>query len=179
MFNKKNQQPRQPRTRVNMQIRVPSVRVRMDGKDLGIMNTSAAQRLADEDGLDLIEIVPQAQPPVCLIADYGKYKYEINIKEKEARRKQRESLVETKEVRFRTRINDHDIDVKVASINRFIKEGNKVALSLEFKNREITHKEEGFQVMKKVMGMIQEWVTVEKNLSMEGRRITARVAPKE
>lgn len=180
MYNNRrdNSQPKKPFTRMNMNIRVPNIRVVKNGEQLGVMPTKDALRIAQEEGLDLIEIVPNANPPVCHIMEYGQWKYEESRKKKEAARRQRESVVETKEVRFRPGTDDHDIETKVKAIKRFIEEGDKVQLSLEYKKREIVHKEEGYEVINKVISLVSEVASVEMAPKMEGKKLTARLGPK-
>jgi translation initiation factor IF-3 len=172
------QQPKKNFIRMNMNIRVPSVRVIKDGEQLGIMPTRDALRLAQEDGRDLIEIVPNANPPVCHIMDYGQWKYEEGRKVKDQARRQRETMIEIKEVRFRPVTNMHDIDTKIKSIRKFIEDGDKVQISLEFKKREIAHKEEGYAVIEKVLSLITEFASVELAPKMEGKKLMCRLAPK-
>lgn len=178
MFNKETPQQKKNFVRANLQIRVPNVRVVRDGEQLGVMPTIKAFKLAEEDGLDLIEVVPQANPPVCHIADLGKYRFEQSQKEKEQRKKQRESMIETKEVRFRPVTNDHDIETKIRHIKAFLEEGDKVQLNVEFKkNRELAHQAEGYTLINKVLALLEGSVIVEMKPKMEGRRIFARIAP--
>jgi translation initiation factor IF-3 len=169
------QQSKKPFTRVNLNIRVPSVRVVRDGEQLGVMPTNRAQQLADEAGLDLIEVVPNATPPVCHIADYGEYKYRQKIAEKEQARKQRETQVETKEVRFRPGTDDHDIETKVKTVRRFLEEKKKVQVNVDYKWRELSHKEEGFKVINQVIEAVADVGVVEVRPKLEGKRLTARL----
>ena len=139
---------REDQNRVNWQIRVPQVRVVRDEEQLGVMPTDAARKMAMDDGLDLVEIAPTAKPPVCRIMDYGRFKYEQNIKKKEAAKKQRESQVQLKEIRLRPAIQDHDIETKINQAKKFIEEGCRVQFNLQFKGyRELNHKDQGFTVM--------------------------------
>lgn len=173
--NKKNEYL----TRINFNIRVPSVRVVQDGQQLGIMPTDKARQIAQEAGLDLVEIVPHAQPPVCEIMDYGKRKFEEKIKAKEAARKQRESEIQLKEIRLRPGIAEGDIDTKVAQAKGFLAEGKNVQFNLQFKgHREMSHKEQGFAVINKVVSDLAGVCVVEKAPKLEGNRITCRLIPK-
>lgn len=175
----RNNKPKQSFTRVNFQIRVPQVRVVRDGEQLGIMTTDAARRIAQDAGLDLVEVAPQAKPPVCHILDYDKYRYEQKQREKDAKRKQKEQSSELKELRLRPAIQDHDIDTKVNAARRFLEDGHKVQFNLQYKNREITHKEEGFKVMNKIIEALKDVADVERAPKMEGFRLTCKLEPKK
>lgn len=166
-------------TRVNFQIRVPQVRVVKEGQQLGIMNTDQARKIAQDDGLDLVEIVPNARPPVCHIIDYDKYRYQQKQKEKEQKRKQKEASVELKEIRLRPRIQDHDIETKVSAARRFLESGQRVQFNLQYKNREITHKEEGFVIVNKIIESLKDIATVERAPKMEGFRLICKLEPKK
>ena len=171
---------REDQNRVNWQIRVPQVRVVRDEEQLGVMPTDAARKMAMDDGLDLVEIAPTAKPPVCRIMDYGRFKYEQNIKKKEAAKKQRESQVQLKEIRLRPAIQDHDIETKINQAKKFIEEGCRVQFNLQFKGyRELNHKDQGFTVMQKIVQIMEQHSTVEKSPSMEGNRISCIFMPKE
>ena len=163
-------------TRVNFNIRCPTVRVVWDGKQLGIMSGDAARKLAFDAELDLVEIAPQAQPPVCSIMDYEKFRYEQKQKEKEQKKNQKNS--EIKELRLRPGIQEHDISTKIGAVRRFLIDGKKVQLNLQFKNREITHKEEGFRVINKIVKDVVDVANVERAPSMEGNRLICRLEPK-
>jgi translation initiation factor IF-3 len=164
-------------TRVNYQIKVPIIRLIKDNQQIGIVKTDDARRMAQEAGLDLVEIVSHTNPPVCHILDYEKYRYEQAQKDKEQKRKQRESFIEMKEVRFRPGIQDHDIETKVNTIRRFIEEGKKVQVSLVFKNREITHKEEGVKVVEKIISSVKDIANVAKQPKLEGFRLLCILEP--
>jgi translation initiation factor IF-3 len=167
------------RHRLNGNIRVPEVRVVQDGKQLGIMKTYEAQRLADDAGLDLVEIAPQGNPPVCSIMDYGKFKYEEKIKQKEHDRKQRESAHQLKEIRLTPSIGDHDVEVKVKQCKEFLEEGKRVLVVVKFQKRQLNHKEMGFEVVKKFIAALGDKVTVESEPRLDGNRLNCRVAPKQ
>jgi translation initiation factor IF-3 len=163
--------------RINHRIRVPEIRVILDeGDQLGIMPTHEALRLAEEKGLDLVEISPRAFPPVCRIMDYGKYKYEEAKKKQQARK--RASTVETKEIKFRPKTEEHDMDFKVKHVRRFLEGGNKVRLAVVFRGREITHPKTGMNVLNRVVEMCSDIATVEATPNMEGRRMIMVIAPK-
>ncbi len=147
-----------------------------DGKQLGIMLTHIAIRIAEEKGLDLVEVNPKAAPPVCKIIDHGKFKYEEARKKRTAKKKQ--SVVTVKEVKLRPKTDVHDLAVKIRAITRFLAEGNKAKLVIVFRGREIVHPETGKAVLLKVLAELQEWAVVEQMPLMEGRRMTMLIAPK-
>jgi translation initiation factor IF-3 len=164
--------------RINHRIRVPEIRVIVDEGDqqLGVMPTHEALKLAEEKGLDLVEISPRAFPPVCKIMDYGKYKYEEAKKKQQARK--RASTVETKEIKFRPKTEEHDMDFKVKHVRRFLEGGNKVRLAVVFRGREITHPQTGMNVLNRVVERCADIATVEATPNMEGRRMIMVIAPK-
>ena len=162
--------------RINHRIRVPEIRVILDEEQLGILPTHEALRLAEEKGLDLVEISPRAFPPVCRIMDYGKYKYEEAKKKQQA--KKRASTVETKEIKFRPKTEGHDMDFKVKHVRRFLEGGNKVRLAVVFRGREITHPQTGLNVLLRVVERCTDIASVEANQNMEGRRMIMVIAPK-
>jgi translation initiation factor IF-3 len=162
--------------RINHRIRVPEIRVILEEEQLGIMPTHEALRLAEEKGLDLVEISPRAFPPVCRIMDYGKYKYEEAKKKQQARKKA--STVETKEIKFRPKTEGHDMDFKVKHIRRFLEGGNKVRLAVVFRGREITHPQTGVSVLNRVVERCSDISSVEATSMMEGRRMIMVIAPK-
>jgi translation initiation factor IF-3 len=162
--------------RINHRIRVPEIRVIFDEEQLGIMPTHEALRLAEEKGLDLVEISPRAFPPVCRIMDYGKYKYEEAKKKQQA--KKRSSTVETKEIKFRPKTEEHDMDFKVKHVRRFLETGNKVRLAVVFRGREITHPQTGMAVLNRVVERCADIATVEATPNMEGRRMIMVIAPR-
>ncbi|HEX2689639.1 MAG TPA: translation initiation factor IF-3, partial [Kofleriaceae bacterium] len=155
--------------RINHRIRVPEIRVILEEEQLGIMPTHEALRLAEEKGLDLVEISPRAFPPVCRIMDYGKYKYEEAKKKQQQRKKA--STVETKEIKFRPKTEEHDMDFKVKHVRRFLEGGNKVRLAVVFRGREITHPQTGLAVLHRVVERCADIASVEANNTMEGRRM--------
>jgi translation initiation factor IF-3 len=178
-FSKDQNFRREDEHRVNFNIRVPQVRVIRDEEQLGIMATDVARRMAMDDGLDLVEIAPTAKPPVCRIMDYGRFKYEQNIKKKETAKKQREAQTHLKEIRLRPGIADHDTDVKIGQAKKFLAEGHRVQFNLQFRGgRELSHKERGYQVMQRIIEALAESGTVEKNPAMEGNRIVCCFTPK-
>ncbi|MCI2098588.1 MAG: translation initiation factor IF-3 [Succiniclasticum sp.] len=164
--------------RINDDIRVREVRViDENGQQLGIMATRDAVRIAEEHHLDLVEISPQARPPVCKILDYGKYRYEQQKREKEARKKQK--VFEIKEVKLRPGIEDHDFDVKFKNAVRFLADGNKVKVTIMFRGREMSHPELGEVLLDKMAAQLGDTAVVEKKPKIEGRNMTMVVAPKQ
>src|SRR5690242_18375240 len=162
--------------RINNRIRVPEVRVIAEEEQLGVMPTHEALRLAEERGLDLVEISPRAFPPVCRIMDYGKYKYEQAKKKQQARK--HASTVEIKEIKFRPKTEGHDMDFKVKHVRRFLEGGNKVRLAVVFRGREITHPQTGMNVLNRVVEATNDLATVEVTPNMEGRRMIMIIAPR-
>ncbi|HVV82106.1 MAG TPA: translation initiation factor IF-3 [Kofleriaceae bacterium] len=164
--------------RINNRIRVPEVRVIVDDGEgqLGVLPTHEALRLAEEKGLDLVEISPRAFPPVCRIMDYGKFKYEQAKKKQQARK--HASTVEIKEIKFRPKTEGHDMDFKVKHVRRFLEGGNKVRLAVVFRGREITHPQTGMAVLNRVVEATADLSTVEVTPNMEGRRMIMIIAPK-
>jgi len=162
---------------VNRRIRVPQVRViGADGQQLGVLDTSEALRIAEEGGLDLVEVSPKAMPPVCKIMDYGKFKYEDSKKRKDAKKHQ--STVTYKEIKFRPKTDAHDLDFKVKHIRRFLSEGNKARLVVIFRGREIVHPETGQAMLKRVVELTQDIAMVEQPPMMEGRRMLMIISPR-
>jgi translation initiation factor IF-3 len=172
----RNQQ-RQPQVRVNYRIRVPEVRViAADGTQLGIMTSQDAIRMAQEQTLDLVEVNPKADPPVCKIMDFGKYKYEEKKRANEARKKQ--NVVEIKEVKVRPKTDEHDLDTKIRHIRRFLEEGNKAKITVRFRGREITHPEKGREVLDDIIKALEGLINIEGNPALEGKAMTMLIAPK-
>jgi translation initiation factor IF-3 len=168
---------RAPQIRVNHRIRVPEVRVVLDdGSQLGVMSTSDALKAAEERGLDLVEVNPKSNPPVCKILDFGKYKYEEKKRASDAKRKQ--TVVELKEVKLRPKTDDHDLNVKVRHAKRFLEGGNKVKFTVRFRGREITHPERADLQLNWLMRELDEIANVEQRAQMEGRTMSLIIAPK-
>ena len=162
---------------INEEIRDREVRViGQDGEQLGIMATSAALALAEEKQLDLVKIAPQAKPPVCKIMDYGKYRFEQSKREREMRKNQK--VIVIKEVQLSATIEEHDIDVKFRAAEKFLKDGNKVKVSIRFRGRQIAHSEIGLDVMKDFAERCKDVAVVERKPIMEGRNMTMVLAPK-
>ena len=162
--------------RINRQIRVPEIRlIDHTGENVGVVNPSDAIERAEQVGLDLVEISPNASPPVCKIMDFGKYKYEQQKKAAEAKKKQK--TTELKEVKFRPNIDSHDYDVKMRSVTKFLEEGDKVKITLRFRGREMAHQEIGRELLQKIGGEISEMGKVESMPRMEGRQMTMVISP--
>lgn len=162
---------------INEEIRDRELRViDTDGTQLGIMSLKEAVNLAAERKLDLVKIAPKAKPPVCKILDYGKYKYELQKKEKEARKKQK--TMQVKEIRLSTFIEDHDVEVKAKNAAKFLKAGDKVKVSLRFRGRERDYTNKGMDVMKRFAQVVSEVGDIEKKPSFEGRSLIMILAPK-
>ena len=162
---------------INEQIRDKEVRlIGSDGEQLGIMSAKEAMFKAQEAGLDLVKIVPQAKPPVCKIIDYGKYRYELARKEKEAKKKQK--VIEIKEVRLSPNIEDNDLNTKVSAAKKFLEKGNKVKVTLRFRGREMAHMASSKHILDDFAKMLEEVAVVEKPAKVEGRSMTLVLAQK-
>ena len=148
-----------------------------DGDQIGIRSIEDAIALAEEAGMDLVEIAPQAAPPVCRIMDWGKFRFEESKKQQAQRKKQKQ--IQVKEVKFRPGTDDHDYDVKMRNLRRFIEEGNKVKVTLRFRGREMAHQDLGRDLLKRVEGDMSEEVTVEQFPRMEGRQMIMMLSPKK
>ncbi len=163
--------------RVNDLIDVIQVRlVDHEGENRGVVSTDEARQLADEVGLDLVEVSPNADPPVCKLMDFGKYKYESQKKANEARKKQK--TIDIKEIKMRPNIDRHDYDVKKRSMVRFLEEGDKVKVTMRFRGREMAHQERGLQVLDRVRDELEELAKVEQWPKMEGRQMIMVIAPR-
>jgi translation initiation factor IF-3 len=163
---------------VNHEIKAREVRViDPNGQQLGIMSLKEALRHAQEAQLDLVKIVPDAKPPVCKIMDYGKFKYEQSKREKEARKNQR--IINIKEIRMNPNIEEHDFQVRVKNAQRFLKDGDKVKVTIKFRGREITHTKLGEEVLKKMADSVQEIGFIEKQPLIEGRNMIMVLSPKQ
>lgn len=164
--------------RINSQIRVREVRVvGEEGEQLGIFQTRDAIQMAEERGVDLVEVAPNARPPVCRLMDYGKYKYEQSRRDREARKKQK--IVDIKEVRMTPKIEDHDFSVKVKSADRFLRDGDKVKVSVRFRGREIVHAEMARTKLEELAQLVQEVGMVEREPKVEGRNMIMILTPKQ
>ena len=147
-----------------------------DGEQLGVIDTFDAIRKAEEFGLDLVEVQPNADPPVCKILDYGKFKYEAQKRANEARKKQK--IIEVKEIKLRPNIDEHDYQVKMRNVQKFLNGGDKVKVTLRFRGREMAHQELGANVLTRVREETDEFAKVEAMPKMEGRQMIMVLAPK-
>ncbi len=168
---------RQPETRVNERIRVPQVRViGDDGAQVGVLAVREALALAQSKGLDLVEVSPTARPPVCRIMDYGKFKYEQNLRARKAKKKQHHTHL--KEIKMRPKIDDHDYGFKMRHAREFLGERDKVKFTITFRGREMAHTEIGHELMKRILTELTDVAIVESPPRQEGRSINAVVMPK-
>ncbi|WP_092230902.1 translation initiation factor IF-3 [Desulfobacula phenolica] len=168
---------RQDQTCVNKGIRASQVRViGADGTQIGIIPIEEALRVAGEDSLDLVEVSPDAKPPVCKIMDFGKFKYEQTKKKQEAKRKQKSTQI--KEIKVRPKTNDHDLETKVKHIEKFISKNDKVKITLVFRGREFMLKEQANKVLNRIVALTDTFAQVEQYPKFEGRVITMLLGPK-
>ena len=157
-------------------IRVPEIRlIDHEGDNHGVVRPEDAIRMAEEVGLDLVEISPNANPPVCKIMDFGKFKYESQKKANEAKKKQK--VIEVKEVKFRPNIDTHDYEVKMRNVTKFLEGGDKVKVTLRFRGREMAHQEIGRELLHKISGDIEGLGKIESMPKMEGRQMIMVAAP--
>ncbi|RKF15216.1 translation initiation factor IF-3 [Roseovarius spongiae] len=162
--------------RVNDRIRDEEIRlIGADGDNIGIVSGRRAQELAEEAGLDLVEISPNAKPPVCKIMDYGKYKYEQQKRESEARKKQK--IIDVKEVKFRPNTDTHDYDVKMRNVFKFLESGDKVKVTLRFRGREMAHQDLGRKLLERIAADTEGHGKVENMPKMEGRQMIMIIGP--
>ena len=162
--------------RVNERIRIPRIRVvGPDGDQVGIMETEAALAMAREADLDLVEVAPQADPPVCRIMDYGKYKYEQAVKQRESRKRQ--SQVVVKEMKMRPKIDQHDYDTKKGHVERFLHQGAKVKVTIMFRGREMVHPENGQRLLDRLSEELDEIARVDTAPKLDGRNMTMVLSP--
>ena len=163
--------------RINDRIRAPEIRlIGADGENVGVVTPARALQMAEEAGLDLVEISPTAVPPVCKIMDFGKFKYETQKREAEARKKQK--VIEIKEIKFRPGTDTHDYQVKMRSVMKFLEEGDKVKVTLRFRGREMAHQELGLELLNRVAADVGEAGKIESMPRLEGRQMVMMVAPK-
>jgi len=166
----------QDELRVNERIRISPIRLIDDnGDQLGIVATDEARRLAAERGLDVVEVAPNARPPVCRLMDYGKYKYEQARKQREAKKKQH--VINVKEVKLRPKIETHDLQFKLRHARRFLEDGDKVKFTLMFRGREVTHPELGVRLLQEVKAELEDIAVIESDIQHEGRTMTLYLAP--
>lgn len=147
-----------------------------DGEMIGILSRDEALRMAEDEELDLVEIQPNADPPVCKIMDFGKFKYEQKKMLNEQKKKQ--TIVEIKEVKVRPKTDDHDIETKIKHIRRFLEEGNKAKITVRFRGREITHPEKGEEVLREILTDLEGTIVIEQKPQLEGKTMTMLIAPK-
>jgi translation initiation factor IF-3 len=164
--------------RINGEITAPEIRlVGIENEPLGIVSLAEAMKMAEEAEVDLVEIAPVAQPPVCRLMDYGKYKYRESKKQHEAKLKQKQ--IQVKEVKFRPGTDEGDYQVKLRNLIRFLSEGDKAKITLRFRGREVTHQEIGLRLLKRVEADLAEYGAVEQFPKMEGRQMIMVLAPKK
>ena len=163
--------------RVNDQIDTAKIRlIDQRGEMIGVVTLHQGLQLAYEAGLDLVEVSPNADPPVCKLLDIGKYKYELQKKQNEQRKKQK--VIQVKEIKMRPGIEEHDYDVKMRAIKSFLEEGDKVKVTMRFRGREMMHQELGMKVLDKVRAELDELIKVESYPRLEGRQMIMTIAPK-
>jgi len=162
---------------INWEIKAPEVRViDPDGKQVGVLSVKEAIRIAEERGMDLVEVAPNSQPPVCRIMNYGKYKYQQSKRTQEARKHQ--TVIRIKEVKVRPRTEEHDFQFKLRHVKRFLDEGNKVKISMLFRGREIAHPEFGKEVLNRFIEEVKDMTVIEQSPRLEGRNMVMILAPK-
>ena len=149
----------------------------MDGNQVGIVSTKEAQTLARERNLDLVKIAPKGNPPVCRIMDYGKYRFDLAKKEKEARKKQK--IINVKEIRLSPNIDKHDLDTKTKRAIKFLKDGDKVKISVRFRGREMAHTEKGNELLDGIVQELKDYGETEKRAKLEGKNMIIIVTPKQ
>jgi translation initiation factor IF-3 len=150
----------------------------VDGKPIGVMAPQEALKYAEEEGLDLVEVAPNAKPPVCRIMDYGKYKYQQSKRAQETRKKKSHSILTKKEVKLRPNTEEHDLNFKVRNIKKFLANRNRIKVSIQFRGREMTHVDLGKKMMDRIAEEIKEIGVIEQEPKLEGRLMTMIVAPK-
>lgn len=164
--------------RLNREIGVPEVRlVGLEGEPLGVVRTVEALQMAEEADVDLVEIAPTAQPPVCRLMDYGKFKYQEQKKAHEAKLKQK--IIEIKEVKFRPATDDHDYSTKLRKMRAFLEEGDKAKVTLRFRGREMAHQNLGAQLLERVRNDVEDLAVVESMPRMEGRQMIMMLGPRK
>lgn len=164
--------------RLNEQIAAPEVRlISSDGDQVGIVSVEEALRHAEEAGLDLVEIAPDAEPPVCRIMDYGKYRFDQKKKKQEAKKKQKQTQI--KEMKFRPGTGEGDYQIKLRNLSRFLQEGDKAKVTMRFRGREFAHKELGLKLLNRVEADLANVAVVEQQAKMEGRQMVMLLSPKK
>jgi translation initiation factor IF-3 len=168
--------PERDTTRINERIRVPEVRViGDDGQQVGVMRTDEALRYAQERDLDLVEVAPEARPPVCRVLDYSKYKYEQAQKQKQARKHQQQITI--REIKFRPKIADQDYETKKRHVERFLRHKDKVKITIMFRGREVTHPERGQMILDRLAEELTELAIIEQRPKLDGRNMTMLLGP--
>jgi len=166
------------RNRVNREINIPEVRlIGADGNQVGVVRVREALEMAEEAGMDLVEIVPTAEPPVCRLMDYGKFRFDQKKKQNEAKKKQKQ--VQIKEIKFRPGTDDGDYQVKLRNLIRFLEEGDKAKVTMRFRGREHAHRELGLELLKRVETDLAPYSIVEQQPQMEGRQMVMVLGPKK
>ena len=159
-------------------INYPEVRViDADGEQVGVIKTEEALAMAQEAGLDLVEVSPNASPPVCRVMDYGKYKFEANKQQQKAKKKQKQ--IQVKEIKFRPRTEEGDYKTKVRKLREFLEKGDKAKVTLRYRGREFAHQELGLELLKRVAADLEEFSSVEQMPKMEGRQMVMMLSPKK
>ncbi|MGB5684993.1 MAG: translation initiation factor IF-3 [Candidatus Electrothrix sp.] len=171
-------QKQEIKSKINEAIRYPEVRlIGSEGEQLGVVLTAKARQLAEDVGLDLVEVSDKAKPPVCRIMNYDKYRYELKKKQQEAKKKQ--TVIETKEIKFRPKTEEHDLDFKIKKIKRFLEKKNKVKVTMQFRGREIIYAQSvGLAAIKKIADNLREDCVILQEPKMEGRQLVMFVGPK-
>jgi translation initiation factor IF-3 len=168
--------PERDPTRINERIGVPEVRlINEEGEQLGVMKTEDALVYAQERDLDLVEVAPEARPPVCRVLDYSKYKYEQEQKAKQARKHQQQ--INVREIKLRPKIADNDYETKKGHVERFLRQQDKVKVTIMFRGREQAHPERGERLLQRLFGDVEELATIEQEPEREGRNMTMLLAP--
>ncbi len=166
--------------RINRQIKAKEVRLIDEmGKQVGIVPIEEALKIAEERDLDLVEIAPQAKPPVCKILDFGKFKYEMQKKEREAKKKQKEHAIDVKDIKLTVRIEEHDLQVKLKHMKEFLEDGNKVRIRIRFRGREHAHPELGDKLVQRIMEELVDLAQMENKPKKEGAFLTFSLIPKK
>ncbi|MDU9049249.1 MAG: translation initiation factor IF-3 [Candidatus Electrothrix sp. Rat3] len=171
-------QKQEIKSKVNEAIRYLEVRlIGAEGEQIGVVSTAKARQLADDVGLDLVEVSDKAKPPVCRIMNYDKYRYELKKKQQEAKKKQ--TVIETKEIKFRPKTEEHDLDFKIKKIKRFLEKKNKVKVTMQFRGREIIYAQSvGLEAIRKIADSLREDCVILQEPKMEGRQLVMFVGPK-
>ncbi|MCW5203630.1 translation initiation factor IF-3 [Desulfobulbus sp. US1] len=171
-------QKQEIKSKINDAIRYPEVRlIGAEGEQIGVVSTAKARQLADDVGLDLVEVSDKAKPPVCRIMNYDKYRYELKKKQQEAKKKQ--TVIETKEIKFRPKTEEHDLNFKIKKIKRFLEKKNKVKVTMQFRGREIIYAQSvGLVAIRKIADNLREDCVILQEPKMEGRQLVMFVGPK-